>query len=150
MVPYVYEFHVLYRCMLHSMQNGMSCPLPDAKGWCHAGVQFTGHSSQVTALCWLPMAHSGRNSSTGSLMASCDATGSLHIWSAVTGVGKVSFRESSGSSSNGPGRRQTAADQVSAPTGGQLCYVRLACIEIQTCCWLRECDIRIMQVRCAC
>ncbi|KAL0056421.1 hypothetical protein WJX82_011195 [Trebouxia sp. C0006] len=58
-----------------------------------AGVQYTGHSSPITALCWLP---TGQNNSS-SLIASCDATGALHIWSAVTGAGKLSFRESSSS-----------------------------------------------------
>jgi len=61
-----------------------------------AGVQYTGHSTPITALCWLPT----RQSSSSSLIASCDATGALHIWSAVTGAGKLSFRESSSSTTS--------------------------------------------------
>lgn len=80
-----------------------------------AGVQYTGHSSPVTALCWLPTGQS--NSS--SLMASCDSTGALHIWSAITGAGKLSFRESSSSTSSGTMNSSSISSNSSAAERGR-------------------------------
>ncbi|KAL0031838.1 hypothetical protein WJX79_010539 [Trebouxia sp. C0005] len=80
-----------------------------------AGVQYAGHSSPITALCCLP---TGQSNSSG-LMASCDASGALHIWSAITGAGKLSFRESSSSTTNGTINSSSTSSNTSAAERGR-------------------------------
>lgn len=46
---------------------------------CVVGVQYLGHEGAVTALCILPGAGA-------QLVASCDTSGSCHVWSAMTGT----------------------------------------------------------------
>ena len=85
-------------------------------GW-GAGVQYTGHSSPVTSLCWLPTSQSGATAATA-LLASCEASGSLHIWSATTGAGKLVFKEPSATATGGRRQAGTAESaQTCAPTG---------------------------------
>ena len=80
-----------------------------------AGVQYTGHSSPITALCWLPTSHP----SSGSLVATCDASGALHIWSAATGAGKLIFRESATGTSSAAERGRRLAGLPGAAESGQ-------------------------------
>lgn len=65
-----------------------------------------GHSSLISGLCWLGV---GGASSTPH-MASCEASGSLHIWSAATAAAKLILREPGTAS-----ERQFAAQ--TGPTG---------------------------------
>lgn len=74
-----------------------------------AEVQYAGHMSPVADLCWLGSTTAGSSPH----MASCDASGSLHIWSTATGATRLILREPGGSTD-----RQSAQ---TGPTGMLQC-----------------------------
>ena len=76
-----------------------------------AEVQYTGHSSLISGLCWLGV---GVASSCAHL-ASCEASGSLHIWSATTGASKLILREPGTTSERHSASAQSAVQ--AGPTG---------------------------------
>eukprot|EP00884_Botryococcus_braunii_P002444 jgi/Botrbrau1/121/Bobra.0022s0107.1 len=54
-----------------------------------AGVQYVGHHGPVTSMCIL--------AGPASPLASCDATGSIHVWSTSTGIQVARFQEAAAS-----------------------------------------------------
>ena len=100
------------------------------------GVQYTGHSSPITALCWLPGLGLGASSTatTAALIASCDAAGALHIWSAATGAGRLAFREPPASPSP-PSHPPTSTHPACSGTSSKV-YWCTFCLGVTDWLWL--------------